>query len=584
MALAFLFGYTLTSLPLLRAGLALSAVVPIALATDTFSIAVMEIVDNGIMLAIPGAMHAGVGDILFWGSLSVALVIAGVIAFPVNRWLITKGRGHAVLHETGIHGGPPTARGGVHRRRGRGVRHLGADRRGGRQRRRRDGGHGGEHQASGGAGEEPDPVRGLAVAENGLRLKVDQRELPRGRRAKLSFTVVDSNGEPVRDFQVEHTKRVHLIVARRDLTGFQHLHPKQDKTAAGAPTSRSIGAGSYRVFADFKRGGENNTLAADLAVDGPLDSRPMAPVKATADAGDGYRVKLTGGASKAGEEAELGFQVTRNGEKVAVDDYLGAKGHLVALREGDLAYLHVHPVERRPTAGADQVRDRVPLGRSLRTVPAVQARGQDPHRRLHQRGGIEADWDRISRGYDRQLWLARRAVDAAVELAQPGPDTTFLDVGTGTGAVLRALASRPARPRRAVGVDSSAEMLARCPPLPDGWELQRADVAALPFGDASVDTAAAVYLLHVLAPATRTTALGELRRVLRPGGRLVTVTPTLPARGLSRPLWRALARRSPGLRPLDPRQELVEAGFRLERGRTVRGGYYSLCVSARARG
>ena len=106
--LAFLFGYTLTSLPLLRAGLALATVVPIALATDTFSIAVMEIVDNGIMLAIPGAMHAGVGDILFWGALSVALVIAGVIAYPVNRWLITKGRGHAVLHETGIHGGPPT--------------------------------------------------------------------------------------------------------------------------------------------------------------------------------------------------------------------------------------------------------------------------------------------------------------------------------------------------------------------------------------------------------------------------------------------------------------------------------------------
>ena len=139
MALAFLFGYTLTSLPLLRAGLALSVVVPIALATDTFSIAVMEIVDNGIMLAIPGAMHAGVGDILFWGALSVALVVAGVVAYPVNRWLITKGRGHAVLHETGIHGGPPDARGGLRRRGGRGVRHHRPDRRGGRQRQRRAG-------------------------------------------------------------------------------------------------------------------------------------------------------------------------------------------------------------------------------------------------------------------------------------------------------------------------------------------------------------------------------------------------------------------------------------------------------------
>jgi hypothetical protein len=104
--LAFLFGYGLTSLPLLRAGLALSVVVPIALASDTLSIAVMELVDNGLMLAIPGAMEAGVGDVLFWGALAVALVIAGAVAFPVNRWLIARGKGHAVVHETGIHGGP----------------------------------------------------------------------------------------------------------------------------------------------------------------------------------------------------------------------------------------------------------------------------------------------------------------------------------------------------------------------------------------------------------------------------------------------------------------------------------------------
>jgi hypothetical protein len=104
--LAFFFGYALTSLPLLRAGLALSAVVPIALASDTLSIAVMEIVDNAIVLTIPGAMEAGVGDVLFWGALSVALVVAGLFALPVNRWLIARGKGHAVVHETGIHGGP----------------------------------------------------------------------------------------------------------------------------------------------------------------------------------------------------------------------------------------------------------------------------------------------------------------------------------------------------------------------------------------------------------------------------------------------------------------------------------------------
>jgi Domain of unknown function (DUF4396) len=105
-ALAFLFGYTLTSLPLLRAGLALGTVIPIALASDTLSIAVMEVIDNAIMLAVPGAMEAGLDNVLFWGALSVALVLAGVVAYPVNRWLITRGKGHAVVHATGIHGGP----------------------------------------------------------------------------------------------------------------------------------------------------------------------------------------------------------------------------------------------------------------------------------------------------------------------------------------------------------------------------------------------------------------------------------------------------------------------------------------------
>jgi hypothetical protein len=104
--LAFVFGYGLTSLPLLRAGLALGAVVPIALASDTLSITTMEIVDNAIVLAVPGALEAGLGDLLFWGSLAFALVIAGVFAVPVNRWLIGRGKGHAVVHETGIHGGP----------------------------------------------------------------------------------------------------------------------------------------------------------------------------------------------------------------------------------------------------------------------------------------------------------------------------------------------------------------------------------------------------------------------------------------------------------------------------------------------
>ncbi|MDX6594848.1 MAG: hypothetical protein QOI72_230 [Solirubrobacterales bacterium] len=105
--LAFVFGYTLTSIPLLRAGMAVAAVIPIAFASDTLSVATMEVVDNAIVLAIPGALDAQLGDVLFWGSLAFALVIAGAFAVPVNRWLIGRGKGHTAVHETGIHGGPP---------------------------------------------------------------------------------------------------------------------------------------------------------------------------------------------------------------------------------------------------------------------------------------------------------------------------------------------------------------------------------------------------------------------------------------------------------------------------------------------
>src|ERR687889_1236421 len=98
-ALAFFFGYLLTMLPLLRSGLALSAVLPLAFASDTLSITVMEIVDNLIILVIPGAMEAGLASLLFWGSLAFALAVAFVAAYPVNRWLIARGKGHAVVHE-----------------------------------------------------------------------------------------------------------------------------------------------------------------------------------------------------------------------------------------------------------------------------------------------------------------------------------------------------------------------------------------------------------------------------------------------------------------------------------------------------
>jgi uncharacterized protein DUF4396 len=101
--LAFFFGYSLTMVPLLRSGLALATVLPIAFAADTLSITVIEIVDNLIILIIPGAMEAGLGSLLFWGSLAFAMAVAFVAAFPLNRWLIARGRGHAVVHH--YHGG-----------------------------------------------------------------------------------------------------------------------------------------------------------------------------------------------------------------------------------------------------------------------------------------------------------------------------------------------------------------------------------------------------------------------------------------------------------------------------------------------
>ena len=211
--LAFLFGYTLTSIPLLRAGFAFAAVAPIAFASDTVSIAIMELVDNGIMLLIPGAMEAGIGSLLFWGSLSVALVIAGAAALPVNRWLIARGKGHVAVHETGVHGGPPVrvvaAIAAVAAVFGTTVlvaEVLGGD----------EGGEGGHQMAAGdgGAGEgakgmtgqpnqaagTPDDVRGLGVSEAGLRLELDRTEAPLGEETELRFRIVDSNGAPVREF------------------------------------------------------------------------------------------------------------------------------------------------------------------------------------------------------------------------------------------------------------------------------------------------------------------------------------------------------------------------------------------------
>jgi hypothetical protein len=344
--LAFFFGYSLTSLPLLRAGLTLGAVIPVAFASDTLSIAVMEVVDNLIMVVIPGAMNAGLGDLLFWGSLSFALVVAGAVALPVNRWLIARGKGHAAVHRTGIHGGPPTravaavaAVAGIFGTAvlvAQAVSASGGDHRGMTM-----GGH--ESMAA-----KPAAVRGLATSADGMTLALSRTELRRGRASELQFQIMGADGRPVREFEVEHEKRMHFIVVRRDLTGFQHLHPALRRDGVWRTKLAIPDPGSYRVFADFKQEGRSQTLAADLAVDGPVDWQSFPAQSQSADAGDGYEVHLAGEMAT-GRDSQLRFSVSRDGKPVTVEPYLGAGGHLVALREGDLAYLHVHPAGQAPT-------------------------------------------------------------------------------------------------------------------------------------------------------------------------------------------------------------------------------------------
>ncbi len=196
----------------------------------------------------------------------------------------------------------------------------------------------------------------------------------------------------------------------------------------------------------------------------------------------------------------------------------------------------------------------------------------------------EGVWERAAHGYARQERLEHQAVRRALEWAAPAVDERLLDVATGTGLVLRELARRPVRPAHAIGVDASAAMLARVGPLPAGWRTVHADATALPFPDAAFDVAVAAYLLHVLSPADVAAALGELRRVVGPDGRLVVVT-VWSARPAARGALGALARAWPqtflGLRSLDPRPELARAGWVLDRGAALHQGYPSLVLAAR---
>jgi len=191
---------------------------------------------------------------------------------------------------------------------------------------------------------------GLQVTEDGYTLELTQ-PLQRARRnAPVQFRILDSAGAPVTRFQKVHDKLLHLIVVRNDLAAYEHLHPVLDDDGLWrVPIDFSL-AGDYRLFADFTPvGGPALTLAANVHVAGDYDPWPL-PEPSTTATVDDYTVTLTG-TPKAGAASTLSFTVARNGAPVgALQRYLGAYGHLVALRAADLAYLHVHPLpSSRPT-------------------------------------------------------------------------------------------------------------------------------------------------------------------------------------------------------------------------------------------
>ena len=187
-------------------------------------------------------------------------------------------------------------------------------------------------------------VSGLAVSENGYRL-VPAATTASGPRTAYEFSILDPDGEPLTDFDVEHERKMHLIVVRRDFAGFQHVHPELGADGTWRVELDTSLSGTYRVFADFTSGGgEAMTLATDLAVPGTFGPRPLRMPERTVDAGDGYAVRIDSSEPEAGAVTRVEFTVRRNGEVVdGVQPYLGADGHLVVLREGDLAFLHAHP-------------------------------------------------------------------------------------------------------------------------------------------------------------------------------------------------------------------------------------------------
>ena len=208
-----------------------------------------------------------------------------------------------------------------------------------------------EDTGHGGSGQEAEPASGhlpggLMRSQDGYSLALTDPSATAGRNVPVSFTISGPDGSPVTAYDVEHGKRLHLIAVRRDLTGFQHVHPALDPATGRWSSPLDLTPGTWRVFADFTAtGGPALTLGTDLTVPGDVAAVEPVPTDRRTDDVDGYTVDLAGDLV-GGTAADLTLTVSRDGRPVSdLQPYLGAYGHLVALRDGDLAYLHVHPHE-----------------------------------------------------------------------------------------------------------------------------------------------------------------------------------------------------------------------------------------------
>jgi hypothetical protein len=203
-------------------------------------------------------------------------------------------------------------------------------------------GHGDAHSGTVAGSAHPDEPAGLASSRGGYTLTPTSTTLPAGTPTTFSFRITGPDGHAVTGFDVEHEKRMHLILVRRDTAGFQHVHPTMAKDGTWSVPVTLDDPGSYRAFADFTpSGGEGTTLGVDLAAPGYFQPRSYAPSQVSTV--DGFEVKLDG-RLVAGKTSKVTLTITKDGRPVTdLQPYLGAYGHLVALRGGDLAYLHVHP-------------------------------------------------------------------------------------------------------------------------------------------------------------------------------------------------------------------------------------------------